>query len=1004
MNLFTRNLTALAILFLCISTNVFSQNQQGLWTKTPTLTGKKFVRKTEPSKAGYFQLDIEKLKTTLTKAHRTSTKDASNVLINFPNSSGELETFKVEESSILEPDFQAKHPNIRTFIGQNINNHASSIAFSLTTRGLHAMVFSTENGVQFIDPYTENNTYIVYNKGDLPNLKKGFECYFEETINTAKNTTKTTKSFKNANDGILRTFRLALASTIEYSEFHWMAAGLSPSDSEADKKIEVLNAMVTTMTRVNAIFQRDLSIKMVLIDNTDIIFIDSDSFDNNDAEILIDQSQSVINSTILPENYDIGHTFSTGGGGYATLNSPCVDEQKAMGITGSSVPVGDAYDIDFVAHEMGHQFGAPHTFNGNTGSCSGNRSSSNAYEPGSGSTIMAYAGLCSSQNVQLSSDAYFHQKSIQMIWDNITTGLSTCATQTATGNSAPLANAGNNYTIPISTAFKLTGNSTDPDGISTHTYTWEQYDLGAAGAPEESNTTGPLFRSYEGTNNSTRYFPDFPDYLTTNGSTDWEKLPSVNRTMEFALTVRDNDVIGTNGGGQTDVDFMQITVNSTEPFTANNPVNWAQTTTQTIEWNVGQTADAATINCQFVNIKLSTDSGKTFPTTIVSNTANDGSYTYTVPAIADTNTARILIEAADNIFYDVSDFDFSISTNPGFFIVEPTLSPISCGDNSATFNFEYVAVNGFSETTTFSASGVPGGATVSFSPTNLSNSGTATMTIGNLDDVSQGNYNIVITGTATTQTKNVYVDFPFFNSICIASGNLDYQTSTTLVQFNTIDNASGKSAYSDFTTTSTTVNRNSTYDLTVNANTDPNDGAYETTTKVWIDWNQNCSFDDPGEEYDLGDAFNVADGPTNNSPLSITVPNDAILGNTIMRVATKYKDDGEPTACENNFDGEIEDYKLSIEAALSIKAFDFEDFQVFPNPNRGEFTIKLRSTSASKIAVDLFDVSGRIIYHKTYKEAGDFSETVRLKTTQSGIYILKVNDGLMQSTKKIVIE
>ena len=765
--------------------------------------------------------------------------------------------------------------------------------------------------------------------------------------------------------------------------------------------------MVVTMNRVNTIFQRDLAIKMTLVDNTNIIFITSDNFTNNDSNLLIDESQTVIDaaSVSTPFSYDIGHTFSTGGGGLASLNSPCVASRKAMGITGLSSPVGDAYDIDFVAHEIGHQFGAPHTFNSDAGNCAGgNRTASNAYEPGSGSTIMAYAGICSPQNVQSQSDAYFHQKSIQMIWDNITTGLSTCGTETTLTNSAPVANAGADYMIPISTAFKLVGNSTDPDGTAGHTYTWEQYDLGPAGLPQESNILGPLVRSYEGTSNPVRNIPKFDEYVAAGGSTTWEKIPSVNRTMTFALTVRDNDVMGANGGGQTDVDNMVITVNSTDPFAIVNPVSWTQGSTQNIEWVVGQSADVATINCQSVDIKLSTDGGLTFPTTIVSGTPNDGSFLYTVPAIGDTTNARILIEAADNIFYDVSDFNFSISNDPDFFIVNETLTPINCGETTVVFNLDYVTANGFSDETIFSASGIPGSGTATFSPTSRTTSGGITLTISNLDGVSPNNYNITVTGTATPKVKNKNINLPFFNSICTSIANTDYLTSTTLVQFNTINQTSAKpSGYTSYTASPTNVNRNSSYDLTVRVNTDPVDGAYTTNTRAWIDWNQNCEFE-AGEEYDLGDAFNVADGATGNSPLSIAIPVDAVLGATLMRVSTKYKDDGLVGSCENGFDGEVEDYELNIMPTLSVEEFGFENFVVFPNPNKGEFTIKLSSATTSKLDIQLIDLRGRMIYKNIYKDGGDFEETLSLTNIQSGMYILNVSDGLRRSTKKIIIK
>ena len=1015
MRLFTMKNNLCLLLFSFFLTTLSAQNNQDIWSKVSkkdASIGKKMLRKTEPLKSVYYQLDINKLKNTLSRVSKNAANEkTSNKIIQFPNSQGGFDDFKIQESSILEPTYQEKHPELRTYIGQNTKTPSSIISFSITPQGLHAMTLSSKTGTQFIDPYTQNDTYIVYDKGNLPALKKEFQCFVPDDMTLARETSKSLKSQRNANDSALRTFRLALASTIEYSEFHWMAAGLTAADTEADRKVAVLAAMVVTMNRVNTIYQRDLALKMILVDNTDIIFITTDNFTNNDADLLIDESQTEIDAaaTATPFSYDIGHTFSTGGGGLASLNSPCVDGLKAKGITGLSSPVGDAYDIDFVAHEIGHQFGAPHTFNGDAGNCAGgNRTASNAYEPGSGSTIMAYAGICAPQNVQFQSDAYFHQKSIQMIWDNITTGLSTCATETALANGAPTANAGPDYTIPISTAYKLIGSSTDPDGSTFgHTYTWEQYDLGPAGLPVETNTTGPLVRSFEGTTNPIRNIPEFASYVAAGGgSTTWEKIPSVNRTMTFRLTVRDNDVIGPNGGGQTAVDEMKVFVNSTDPFAVINPFSWAQGSTQNIEWVVGQSADVGTINCQFVDIKLSTDGGLNF-TTIASNTSNDGSFSYTVPTtIADTSNARILIEAVDNIFYDVSDFNFNISAEPDFFIANETLTPINCGETTVVYNFDYVVVNGFSDNTTFSASGIPGSGTVAFSPTSRSTSGPVTMTISDLDGVAQNNYNITVTGTVTfpAKTKSKTIDFPFFNGLCTSIANIEFETSTTLVQFNTINQSSAKpSGYSNYSASPTDVNRNSAYDLSVNVNTD---GGFTTNTTAWIDWNQNCEFD-IGEEYVIGDAFNLDNEPIVGTPISITIPNDAVLGSTTMRITTKYEGDfgGElPASCENGFDGEVEDYSLNIMPTLSVEAFGFENFVVYPNPNKGEFTIKLNAALSSRVKVDVIDLRGRVIYSNIYNDGGDFEETLSLKNVQSGMYILNTSDGLRRSTKKIIIE
>lgn len=655
----------LALLFLMFTLNIMAQDGRSFWTATTKGKASKKqlnFRKTEPVKAQYYTLDIQALKNYLQDAPKRKNLDViSNKIVSFPTSNNSFENFRVKEASVMEDQLQNKYSNIRTYVAQSIDNPTNIMRFSITPQGLHTMSFISGVGIEFIDPYTKNgNEYIVYAKKDLPRLDQEWVCHFsEDTADTTERSFNQTTSF-NANDGIMRNFRLALACTIEYSEFHWTAAGLTAGDTEASKKAAVLAAMVVTLNRNNFIYERDLSVTMTLVaNNEDVIFINSDSFSNDNAGALINESQTVIDANIGFTNYDIGHTFSTGGGGLAQLNSPCTSS-KARGITGSPAPVGDPYDVDYVAHEIGHQYGAPHTFNGNTGSCNGNRTASNAYEPGSGSTIMAYAGICAPQNVQSNSDAYFHQKSLQMMWANITSN-STCAAQTPTGNSAPTANAGSDYIIPISTPFKLTGSSTDIDGTSTHTYTWEQYDLGSAGLPIETNTTGPLVRSFEGTDNPTRYIPRLEDIMVNGGvSTTWEKLASVGRTETFRLTVRDNDV----NGGQTAQDEMVATVNASDgPFlvTSQNTdqIVWTEGTTETITWDVAGTATFPGVNTPNVNILLSTDGGQNFDTVLASNVPNDGSHDITVPNVS-APFCRIMVEGAGNIFFNVNDYFFAI--------------------------------------------------------------------------------------------------------------------------------------------------------------------------------------------------------------------------------------------------------------------------------------------------------------------------------------------------------
>ena len=564
------------------------------------------------------------------------------------------------EASVMERPLQDKYLDIRTYVGKSTSNPTNTIRFSITPYGLHTMSFRAGHGTEFIDPYTkDSNAYIVYSKRNLAKIDEGWICEFENDTAEIQQRNMSNNNFSNANDGIMRDFRLALACTVEYAEFHWTAAGLTAGDTEASKKAAVLAAMVVTINRNNFIYERDLSVTMTIVaNNENIIFIDSDNFSNNSAGTLINQSQTVIDDIIGFSNYDIGHTFSTGGGGLASLNSPCTIS-KARGITGLGSPVGDPFDVDYVAHELGHQFGAPHTFNGSAGSCGSNISFSNAYEPGSGSTIMAYAGICAPQNVQSNSDAYFHQKSLQMMWNNIAFGNSTCAAQTPTGNTAPIADAGNNYVIPALTPYKLTGTSTDTDGTASHTYTWEQYDLGDQGAPAEANTNGPLVRSFEGTSSPTRYIPRMQDILTNGGlSTEWEKLSSVDRNLNFKVTVRDNDT----RGGQTATSQMTTTVVSTAgPFVVTSQnvggQTWTVGATETITWDVAGTTTNG-INEANVDILFATD-GLNYDTVLAAGVPNDGSHEITVPNVAST-TCRVMVAAANNIFFNINTQNITI--------------------------------------------------------------------------------------------------------------------------------------------------------------------------------------------------------------------------------------------------------------------------------------------------------------------------------------------------------
>jgi hypothetical protein len=976
------NLVIVCALFLSIA--AFAQKTEALWsktTKTDVFSKNPLYQQIEPAVVSYYQLNLEGLKNSLRGVPQRGTSN-SNFIMQFPNVDGQMESFRIEEASNFAPELQAQFPDTRSYIGHGITNPRAILRFSISPeKGLSSMVLSDKKTV-FVEPYSEDlSTYRVYIRTAEDIKDSEFICQTESMVQSKEFDEALTNAARNANDGKLRTFRLALACTGEYATFHGgTIAG-------------VVAAMNTTMTRVNGVFERDVAIRMVIVaTNTNVIFLNgaTDPYTNNNGGAMLNQNQTTCNNNIGVANYDIGHVFSTGGGGIAQLNSPC-GSGKARGVTGLGSPIGDFFDIDYVAHEMGHQYGGNHTQNNNC------QRSSQSFEPGSASTIMGYAGICA-PNVQNNSDDYFHGASIREMWLNISAGTSQCAAQSETNNPAPVAIAGADFSIPISTPFILKGAATDANSTGSLSYCWEQLDATPATMPPVSTSTvGPAFRSNSPVPSPDRYMPAYATVLSGSTSSTWEVVPSVGRSMNFNLTVRDNFA----GGAGTSSDGMVVnTVSAGGAFTIASLPSWGQGTSQTVTWNVG-VSNVAPINCQIVNIKFSTDGGLTFPTTLAANTANDGSESITVPSIADTSNARLLIEAVDNIFYNVSNI-FSVSSAPDFaFSASNANLSGGCGNDAVTYNFSYTVVNGFSETTTFSATGNPAGTTVTFTPQSLSATGTYTMQVSNLNASTDGNYTITVTGTSTSITKTATVALNISNSLCASVANTQYETSTTGVAFGTINNQNtGKpSGYSDYTAISTDVNRESSYPMTIKVNTD---GNFLCRTTVWIDWNQNCSFADAGETYDLGTAQNVTNGNTSLSPLSITIPAGAALGATLMRVSTKYS--SAPTACENGADAEVEDYTVNVLVPLSVAEFDASNFSIFPNPNQGEFTIKLKSSSNSNIKVEVYDVRGRSIFNSVYSNTSEFNQTINLKSVQSGMYLVKVSDGEKQTTKKIIVE
>jgi len=379
---------------------------------------------------------------------------------------------------------------------------------------------------------------------------------------------------------------------------------------------------------------------------------------------------------------------------------------------------------------------------------------------------MGYAGICA-PNVQGQSDDYFHAVSIAEMWNIIST-TGNCAVLTNTNNAAPTANAGTNYSIPTSTPFKLTGIATDANGLQSITYNWEQLDKEVGTMPPlATNLTGPMFRSLPPKTTPIRFFPDITTVIAGNGSTGstWERISSVARELNFSFTVKDNNA----GGAGLARDDVKVTVVEAIPFSVtsqNSFVSYNTGTNQTITWDKG-TTDGPSINCQTVNIKLSTDGGLTFPIILKSNTPNDGSESISIPDNA-TRSARIMVEAADNIFYNINATNFEIvSTVPTFVItdVDGTQAACDTGNQSVNFTLNFDFVNGFSETVPLSATGQPVGSSVSFSPNTINADGNVVMTVANLNGVSVQEYTIVVTANSTSINKNLNITLKITSSV-----------------------------------------------------------------------------------------------------------------------------------------------------------------------------------------------------------------------------------------------
>ncbi len=906
-------------ILLIFFTNFLFAQQRDLWSRINDgeISKAEFQGKANVANYKSFALDLDNLSKDLLNApKKESVVGKSNKRVVFPDGKGRMVTYLVKEAPVMDPKLAKKYPDNRSFIGVSEKDGSKSIRFSINKLGLNAVIRDIDQSVQYIEPLTrDKKKYKLYYRDQLKENNQ-FECLTQ----AQKGVFKSIQALKITDDGKLRTYKLALATTGEYSQFH-IEDQNAEDKTDIEKKAIVLAAMTTAITQVNAIFENDLAVTLQLVaDNDELIYLDPDTdpYTNLVGGELLNENQANCDDVIQAENYDIGHVFSTGGGGVAAKGIVCRDGVKARGTTGLPEPIGDYFYYDYVAHEMGHQFGANHSFNGDDGNCAGdNRNDATAVETGSGSSLMAYAGLCGTQNIQSSVDPYFHIISIQEIREYITSGSgNNCAVESNLifNSNAPSADAGEDFTVPIGTPYRLVGSGSDIDGDQV-SFSWEQIDNEITSVPPSgTSSSGALYRSHKPSLDPVRYLPKLTTLVTGVISSTWEVTPLVDRDINFLLTVRDNHF----EAGQVTTDDLKVSVTSNAgPFlvTSQNieELVWTANTQETITWDVAGT-DANGLNVSQVNILLSTDWGKTFSTVLATNIPNNGSQIITVPEIKGSQ-CYIMVEAIGNNFFAINSNSFSIGEfNKICNVYDASDTPINIPDDSRE--------------------GVTSVITIS---ENVNVESLQVHLIKKADPSTGGVDSNGITHTYLGDLS-ISLESPEGTVIDLISNACDAREDIQVII---------------------------------------SDNGDELT----------CNFTSPG-----------ISGTKKPIEELTTFSGENAQGNWILKVIDGEADDF----------GTLDAWSLEIcssEAILSVNNYVFDEFKVFPNPSEGEFTIKFQSEETSDVDVLVYDLLGRKVMKKTFRnQSNSFEEKLDLQNVSGGIYMLSVKRGNKMSSHKIRIK
>jgi hypothetical protein len=985
-----RKILLLSLTSLLLTTLAFSQADR-FWSannQSPNtiIPEKAVARLTYPLKFKLFNLNTDVFRQELFSVAGNNRVKHSTV-ISLPNADGNFEQFEVVEASNFEPELQAQFPDIRAYSGKGITDKYAVLKLSISPQGIQSMIFRTENDNEFIEPYSKDHkVYSVYrshrDKGKLPWTCTTDEKQMASDINSKVVANEALAA--GSSTGQLKTMRLAQSCNGEYANYF----GATSSAQVA----LVLAAFNATLTRCNGVFEKDLAVHLNLIANTTAVIYYNPSTDPYTTLSSWNlQLQKTLTANIGNANYDIGHMFgaSGGGGNAGCIGCICVNPAtsnslgKGSGITSPAdgIPQGDNFDIDYVVHEMGHQLGANHTFS------MSNEGTGQQKEVGSGITIMGYAGI-TSQDVAPHSIDIFHETSIGQIQSNLANKICPVTTNISANNSIPVIAPVSNYTIPISTPFALTGSATDGDGDPL-TYCWEQNDnsstTGSGSVASPTKTTGPNWLSFSPTTSGTRLFPRLSTLLSGSNVTgplpggdagaNIEALSSVSRTLNFRLTVRDNHPYSSTAPvavGQTAFTDVVVTVTNTAgPFQVTSPntnVTWSAGGSATVTWNVNGT-NGGSVNCSAVNILLSTDGGNTFPTVLAASTANDGSQVVTVPATQGT-TNRIKIEAVGNIFFDISNTNFTIGTPPA--CGNPSgLTASAITQTSATVNWNTVSgATSYDVDYKAASSGT------------WINKATATTSLSaNLTGLTAGTlYDWRVRATCSSGT-GTYVQAQFTTSGTVAAcpGSFDVSTNGTTAGAATIPlntdvfgliNVKGDNDYYKFVIATNSA-------ITISLTTLPAD--YQLSL--------------------LNSSGSVLQSSTHSGTATETINRNVAAGTYYARVYPRNNGQSNASNC----------YTLRVQSTASRTGSEdvpyvINKLRVSPNPAGSTANLAFNSIVGGNAKVFVINQTGCVVLNKILLvNSGDNTRKLDVGSLANGVYFIKIQTGSVIHLSKLVI-